>query len=252
MKRSSIAALAVGLLVSAIIIVLHATHLIAPLEGAVMTALGGSKPPTKVVGPSVHYLLIILLSMGVAWLVITSSRSKNLYWPLAILGIELLVISWVCQLYQVSFQPLPSVFAVALGFAAANGYTKYGQTRSSFARDLFGGRLSEEQIARVATGELPFNAEAKSYETTAVVCDIANKHDLAEECRRAVDRDHGKIHRPRDRVLHESGRVHRDRDGEGIVALFGFPAADARAGGKSHAARALAPGIIRETARGPG
>ena len=139
MKRSSIAALAVGVLVSAIIIVLHATRLIAPMEGAVMTALAGSQPPAKVVGPSVQYLLVILLSMGVAWLVITSSRSKKLYWPLAILGIELLVISWVFQLYQVSFQPLPSVFAVALGFAAANGYTKYGgRSRSGFARDLFG------------------------------------------------------------------------------------------------------------------
>ncbi len=227
MKRSSVAALAVGLLVSAIIIVLHATHLIAPLEGAVMTALGGSQPTTKVVGPGVHYLLIILLSMGVAWLVITSSRSKNLYWPLAILGIELLVISWVCQLYQVSFQPLPSVFAVALGFAAANGYTKYGQTRSSFARDLFGGRLSEEQIARVATGELPFNAEAKSYETTAVVCDIANKHDLAEECSPAqLTEITGKFIAHATESFMKAGAYIETVTGEGIVALFGFPAAD--------------------------
>ena len=121
MKRSSIATLAVGALVSVLIILLHATHLIAPLERAFMTALAGSQPPAKVVGTGVQCALVVLLSMGVAWLVITSSRRKHLHWPLAILGIELLVISWVCLLYQVSFQPLPSVFAVALGFVTANG-----------------------------------------------------------------------------------------------------------------------------------
>jgi adenylate cyclase len=226
-KRSSIAALAIGALVSAIIIALHATRLLAPLEEGFLSALAGGQPPTKVVSSGLQSLLIILLSIGVAWLVITSSRRKKLHWPLAVLGIELLLISWICLLYQVAFQPLPSVFALALGFAGANGYIKYGRTPAGVTRDLFGGRISEEQLGRIAAGELNFDSEAKSYETTAVVCDIANKHDLAEECSPAqlAEVTEKFIAHATESFL-KAGAYIESVTGEGIVALFGFPGED--------------------------
>jgi class 3 adenylate cyclase len=227
-KRSSIAALVVGVIVAAIVIVLHATRVLVPLEEAFMRAVAGSDAPAHVVPIPLQYLLVLLLSLGVAWLVITSKRRKRLYWPLAVLGVEILLITWVCLLYQVFFQPLPSVFALALGFAAASGYTKFGtHSRSGVAKDLFVGRLSEEQVDRIRSGELAFNPDAKSYEATAVVCDIANKHDLAEELTPAklADVTEKFISHATASFL-KAGAYIETVTGEGIVAIFGFPGAD--------------------------
>ncbi|MBA2432929.1 MAG: hypothetical protein H0V56_12585, partial [Chthoniobacterales bacterium] len=183
MKRSTVAALIVGALVSALIIAAHATRLLGPLEEATMRLLTWGRPVNAVVGSWFQYLVVVLLAMGAAWLVLASARRKRLHWPFGIIALELITVTWVCLLYQVFFQPLPSLFALALGYAAANGYVTFrGRSRSGVARDYFAGRLSKEQYARITSGELPFEPEAKSYEVTAVVCDIANKHDLADEC----------------------------------------------------------------------
>ena len=232
MKRSSIAALVIGVLVSAIVIALHATRLLAPLERAIMTALAGSQPPAKRCRPEACNTSSSFFSRWASlWLVITSCAEHELYWPLAILVVELLVISWVCLLYQVSFQPLPSVFAVGSRLSlAASGYAKYGGAAvAPVSRGTFSEVASRKNsIARVATGELPFNAEAKSYETTAVVCDIANKHDLAEECSPALLAEiTGKFIAHATESFLKAGAYIETVTGEGIVAIFGFPAADA-------------------------
>jgi adenylate cyclase len=181
-----------------------------------------------VVGPGAQYTLVVLLSIGVAWLVITGARGKKLYWPLAILVIELFVISWIGLLYQFFFQPFPAAFAVGLGFAAASGYGKFGgRSRSGVANELFAGRLAEEQVSRISAGEIPFAAEAKSYEATAVVCDIANKHELADECSPAelAQITEKFIAHATDSFL-KAGAYIETVTGEGIVALFGFPGED--------------------------
>ena len=54
MKRSSIAALVVGALVSAIIIAAHALRLTVPLEEAVRAAVAGSQPPVSAVPNAVQ------------------------------------------------------------------------------------------------------------------------------------------------------------------------------------------------------
>lgn len=228
MKRSLAAALIIGVLVSALVIAAHATGLTLPLEKEVMRLAGDGPATTKIVSAKMQYALVIVLSFGAAWLVLTSPRRKRLVWPLAVLALELLIVVWVCLLYKISFQPLSSFAALGLGFFSATGYAAFlGRSHSALARDYFRGRVSAEQFARIASGEVAFNPEARSCETTAVVCDIANKHDLAEECSPAVLAQITEmfIDYTAD-SLRNAGAYIETATGEGIVAFFGFPGTD--------------------------
>src|SRR5439155_2105264 len=96
--------------------------------------------------------------------------------------IELLGLSWVCSLYRVFFQPLPSMFAVALALIAAEGWILFlRRDRSHLARTLFANRLSGKEFRRVTEGTISLNADPKTYEVSVVACDVANKYELAED-----------------------------------------------------------------------
>jgi adenylate cyclase len=228
MKRSLVAALIIGALVSALVIALRVTGVLTPLEEALASVIPGADTTPKVVSAVAHYLLVLSVALGVTYLVLTSKRPKRLGSPVGIIAIELLALVVVCLLYQTFFQPLPSLLALGLGFAVANGYVAFmNRNRSALARDLFAGRLAQNHIDDIVAGDLAFEPEAKSHEVTVVVCDIANKHDLAEECSPAVLADVTQkfIRHASDSFL-KAGAYIENVTGEGIVAVFGFPRAD--------------------------
>ena len=229
MKRSLVVALIVGAVVSAIVIALHATGITLPLEEAVMSLVLGQQTTTKVVGRFGQYLIVIILAISVVWLVLNSTRRKRLGWPLGILAIELVTLAWVCLLYQVFFQPIPSLLAIGLGFVGATGYANLaGRTRSTVVGDLFTGRISEEQMSRIVSGDVTYEREPRTYEVTAVVCDIANKHDLADDgTANELAEITEKFIRHATESLLNAGAYIETANGEGIVALFGFPQEDA-------------------------
>ncbi|MGZ5503279.1 MAG: adenylate/guanylate cyclase domain-containing protein [Chthoniobacterales bacterium] len=228
MKPSSIAALVVGVLVSAIVIALSATHVLRPVEEAFAKMFAGEPIVTSGKGMFFQYALVVVVALTVAWLILNSSRRKRLGWPLAVFALELVAIAWVCQLYQTFFQPLPSLLAVGLSFAAANGYAAFsGVNKSSVARRFFRDRLSDAQLSRLSSGEITFDPEAKIYEATAVVCDIANKHDLADEVTPAeLAEITEKFIRHATESFLKAGAYIETVTGEGIVAIFGFPGPD--------------------------
>src|SRR5947209_20090753 len=125
--------------------------------------------------------------------------------------------------------------AFLLAYLVADRYSAIAQRgRAVTARAFFSDRLSKEQVQRVITGDIPFDSEAKTYETTVVVCDVANKYDLAEDCEPSV---FGKIteefiRRATDAFL-QAGAYVQTADAEGVVALFGFPETDAHHGDKA-------------------
>jgi adenylate cyclase len=127
------------------------------------------------------------------------------------------------------------MFAVAIAFIVADRYTAIAQRgRAVTARAFFSDRLSKEQVQRVIAGDIPFDSEAKIYETSVVVCDVANKYDLADDCEPPV---FGKIteefiRRATDAFL-QAGAYIQTADAEGVVALFGFPETDAHHGDKA-------------------
>src|SRR5204863_4369811 len=133
---------------------------------------------TRVVGEKWQYVFVLLIAAGVAWLSLRNNaaagRSRN-YLLFGSLMVELLVLSWVCSLYRVFFQPVPCIFAVALAVAGAEGWIAFlRKDRSYLVRSIFANRLSRKEFRRVSDG--PFDGQAKAYEASVVVCDIANLH----------------------------------------------------------------------------
>ncbi|HEV3409697.1 MAG TPA: hypothetical protein VG095_05360 [Chthoniobacterales bacterium] len=254
MKRSSLAALIIGVLASVIVIALHATRVTLPLEQVLANLLTGGGLVTGAIGIVLQYLLVVLLSLGTAWIFVKSARRKWLWIPVAILLLELIAFAWIGQLFGMFFQPLPSIVAVGLSAALATGYAAFSRrNRSAVARTYFRDRLSDEQRTRLASGELVFEPEPKVYEATVVVCDISNKHDLADEHPPAVVAEiTEKFIRHATASFLDAGAYLEAVNGEGIVAIFGFPGANGEQAEKAtrHALSLLQSfDKLRETSR---
>jgi len=225
MKRPVVVMLIIGAVVSGLVCALHALGLLLkieqPIAGLISHYHKGSYPS----GEFWQYLLIIALAFGMAALTALSLHRIRMLWVAGALLIELFVLAWVCALYHVLFQPLPSILAVLLAFVAAErtvAFVTHG--RASLARRFFGGRISSEQMQRVVEGEMPLDEKAKTCEVTVIACDIANKYDLAEETDPAAFAEVTEkfIHRATDLFL-KAGAYIQAADGEGVVAMFGFP-----------------------------
>ena len=228
MKRSLITTLVIGVVVAIVVGVLHATKAIAGFETGVAHLVSDYAGATKVVGEKWQYILVLLIAAGVAWLSLRNTaaagRLRN-YLLLGFLLVELLALSWICSLYRVFFQPGPCIFAVALAAAGAEGWMAFLQRdRSHLVRTIFANRLSKKEFRRVSNGTIPFDGQAKAYEATVVVCDIANKHGFTTDSDPAgFAETMAKFIRETADDLIERGAFLQAADGEGVVAIFGFP-----------------------------
>ncbi len=236
MRRSLFTTLIIGGAVAAIVSALHATGPLLGLETAVGGFVSDYASATRIVSEKWQYVFISLLALGVAWLSLSGVPRGGARLLIAILVIELFGFSWVCSLYHVFFQPLPSVFAVALALIATDGWTAFlRRDRSQLTRTFFANRLSKKEFRRVRDGTISFDLHPKAYEVSVVTCDIADKHGFA--------RDSGPasfaktmaefISDTADRLL-QAGAYLQAADGEGVVAIFGFPGGDSE-----HAEKAL-------------
>ncbi|MBO0695365.1 MAG: hypothetical protein J2P56_04595, partial [Verrucomicrobia bacterium] len=137
--------------------------------------------------------------------------------------VELLVLSWVLSLFRIFFQPVPSGLAVVLAAAAAEGWMAFlRRDRSYLVRTIFANRLSKQELSRVSDG--PFDGEARAYEASVVVCDIANRHGFKTDSDPAgFAETMAKFIRETADGLIERGAYLQAADGEGVVAIFGFP-----------------------------
>jgi len=235
MKRPLLATLIIGIVVVVGVRALHFSHALVQFEDRIVQHLSSYDAATFVLGKPWQYVILAILSFGVAALTVTSLRRGRIALLAFGLLIELAAVSWIFSLYRIFFQPLPSMFAVALAFIMADRYTAISQRgRAVTARAFFTDRLSRDQVQRVINGDIPFDSEAKTYETTVVVCDVANKYDLADECEPPL---FGKltedfIRRASDAFM-QAGAYIQTADAEGVVALFGFPETDAHHGDKA-------------------
>src|SRR6266513_1522276 len=225
MKRSLLVASLIGLVAAAIVLLLHATGILLPFERGVSNLISRYQAPAATVGMTWQFLLVILLAVGISWLTLTSLRRGRIGWLVGILVVELAGLSWICSLYQVLFQPLPSMSAVVLAYLSAEGWILFSRrSRSHLVKTFFADHLSKKQARRMMEGEIPLDTKPKAYEATVVVCDIANKYDLAEESDPEVFAEASEtfIRRTTDLLLEADGFI-QAADGEGVVASFGFP-----------------------------
>ena len=236
MRRSLFTTLIIGGAVAAILSALHATGLLLGLETAAGGLVSDYASATKVVSEKWQYVFVSLLALGVAWLSLSRIPRGGARLLIGILVIELFGLSWVCSLYRVFFQPLPSVFAVALALIATECWTAFlRRDRSQLAHSFFANRLSKKEFRRVREGTISFDLHPKAYEVSIVTCDMADKHGFAQ--------DSGPVSFAKtmaefirdtaDRLL-QAGAYLQAADGEGVVAIFGFPGGDSE-----HAEKAL-------------
>jgi class 3 adenylate cyclase len=223
MKRSLVTTLVIGVAVAIVVGVLHATKAIAGFEAGVTQLVSDYAGATRVVGEKWQYVLVLVTAIGVAWLSLRNLPRLRSYPLFGFLLIELLVLSWVCSLYRVFFQPIPCIFAVALAAAAAEAWTAFLQRdRLYLVWTLFANRLSKKEFHRVSNGA--FDDQAQAYETTVVVCDIANRHGFTNASDPAgFAETMAKFIRETADGLIERGAYLQAADGEGVVAIFGFP-----------------------------
>ena len=228
MKRPVAATLIIGLAVAGIVGALHSYGVFAAIEQPVAGLITHFRKVSHVIADEWLYVIIAILSLGIAGLTIASSRRTRIALLVGALLIELLALAWICALYHVLFQPLPSLLAVVLAYVAADRTVAIAtHGRAHLAQTLFGGRLSGGQMQRVIEGDMPLNTEARTYEATVVVCDIANKYDLAEDTDPAAFAETTEkfIRRTTGLLLRAGGYI-QAADGEGVVAIFGFPDGD--------------------------
>lgn len=235
MRRPLIATLIIGIFTVVAVSGLQLVPQVAQFESRAADYISSYTSATRIVPKQWQYVFMSILAFGIAALTVTSLRRGRI--GLLIIGLlfELAAVTWICGLYHVFFQPFPSMLAALLAFVAADRYTAVANRgRSVTARAFFSERLSKDQLQRVISGDIPFDPDAKTYETTVVVCDVANKYDLADECEPP---EFGKITedficRATD-IFTSAGGYIQTADAEGVVALFGFPEVDAHHGDKA-------------------
>ena len=228
MKRSLITTLIIGAVVALVVGALHATKVNAGFEAVAAQFVTDYAGATRVVGEKWQYVLVLLIGSGVAWLALSNVSRWRTSLLIGLLLVELFVLAWVCSLYRIFFQPAPSILALVLAFAAAEGWSAFlHRNRSHLIRGLFVDRVSNEQFRRLGDGRISFETDSRIYEVSVVVCDIGNKLTFAEGSEPAAFTEvAAKFIRETAARLVEQGAYLQAADGEGVVGVFGFPAPD--------------------------
>ncbi|HKS03756.1 MAG TPA: adenylate/guanylate cyclase domain-containing protein, partial [Chthoniobacterales bacterium] len=183
---------------------------------------------TRAVGESWQYILVFGIAVGVAWLSLSSISRWRTWSLVGLLLLEVFGVAWVCALYGVFFQPAPSILALALALIVAEAWSAFlRRNYSHLIRTLFTDRVSNEQFRQLIDGRISFDTEPRTYDVSVVVCDIANKLTFAEGGEPAAFTEAtAKFIRDTASRLVEEGAYLEAADGEGVVAVFGFPAPD--------------------------
>ena len=225
MKRSLIAATIIAAIAALAGIISQAARWFHSVESPLRNWLERLNGPGHDLNRILLYSLIVLLGFATAWITLTSARRHGIA-IIVLAGIaELLALSWICSLYHLFFAPLPLIVTVVLSYSAAMAYLAFaGRKRGGIPLTLFNGKLSRTEIARLRSGETDFNGAARAFETSVVVCDLADKYDLADnDDPSVVTKASEKFTARAAELLRDAGAYLHAADGEGVVAVFGFP-----------------------------
>ena len=226
MRRSLVYTFAIAIVVAIFVTVLHASGILLAPESWISN-LVTPLAPTRAVPAAWQYAFVFLLGVGVTWLTVENTRRNRIGWIIIAISGELLALMWICALYRVSFQPLPCILAAGLSYAGAMTYvTLFAGPRVWGLFAAIQGRLSDDQISRLRSGEIEIEPVAQSFEASVLVCDIANKYDLADASEPGSIAQTSEIfNRRASEILLNAGAYLHAADGEGVVAIFGFPGA---------------------------
>jgi adenylate cyclase len=235
MKRLLITTVIIGVGVAAVIGALHATKAIAGLEAAAAQLVSDSAGATRAVSEKWQYLFVLLIALGVSWLTLSKVPRWGSRLLVALFLVELFALSWVCSLYRILFQPIPSVLALVFAVVIAEGWLVFlRRDRSHLVRTFFGDRVSNKELRALKDGTTSFDTEPKAYDVTVVACDLGNKVAFAEDPDPVGFAEAtSKFIRETAAHLTKEGAYLHAADGEGVVAFFGFPVPNADHAGKA-------------------
>jgi len=225
MKRLQITTLIIGVDVAVGVGALHATKTMAGLEGVAAHLVSDYGGATRIVSGKWQYVFVLLVALGVSWLNLSSVPRWRSRLLVGLLLLELFVLSWVCSLYQIFFQPIPSILALVFALAIAEGWSAFlRRDRSHLMRTFFADRLSNKEYRGLSDGTTPFDTEPKVYDVSVVICDLGNKLAFAKDSKAAAFAEAtSKFIRQSAAHLTKEGAYLHAADGEGVVAFFGFP-----------------------------
>src|SRR5207247_3014401 len=150
MKRSLVTTLIIGVGCAGMVGGLHASGLIARFELAFTGLISNYAAATRVVSGKWQPGIVLPLSLGVAWLTLSSVPRRRSRLLVLFLLIELLGLSWVGSLYRIFFQPLPSILAAVIAWLVGGAsfvFLRWG--RAHLSRSFFTGRLSNKGFRRL-------------------------------------------------------------------------------------------------------
>jgi adenylate cyclase len=225
MKRLLITTLTVGVAVAFGVGLLHASKTMAGFEAVAAQLISDHAGATRIVSEKWQYIFVLLIALGVSWLRLSSVQRWRSRLLVGLFLVELFVLSWVCSLYRIFFQPIPSVLALVFAFAISEGWSAFlRRDRSYLLRTFFADRLSKKQFRRLSDGTTPFVVEPKTYNVSVVVCDLGNRVGFTEDSDPAAFAEAtSKFLRQTAAYLTKEGAYLHAADGEGVVAFFGFP-----------------------------
>jgi len=229
MKRLLITTLIIGVTVAFGVGVLLASKTMAGFEAVAAQLVSDYAGATRIVSEKWQYVFVLLIALGVSWLSLSNVPRWRSRLLLGLFLVELFGLSWVGSLYRIFFQPIPSMLALVFALALAEGWSAFlRRDRSHLLRTFFADRISKKEFRGLGDGTTPFDAEPKAYDVSVVVCDLGNKLAFAEDSEPAAFTEATSkfISETAARLTKEGAYLHA-ADGEGVVAVFGFPVPNA-------------------------
>jgi class 3 adenylate cyclase len=235
MKRLLITTLIIGVDVALGVGALHASKTMAGFEAVAAQLVSDYAGATRIVSEKWQYVFVLLIALGVSWLSLSNVPRWRSRLLVGLFLVELFALSLVCSFYRIFFQPIPSVLALVLALAIAEGWSAFlRRDRSHLVRAFFADRLSKREFRGLSEGTTSFDAEPKAYDVSVVVCDLGNKFAtgrirggalaFAEDSEPAAFAEAtSKFIRETAEHLTKEGAFLHAADGEGVVAFFGFP-----------------------------
>ena len=225
MKRLLITTLIIGVAVAFAVGALHASKTMAGFEAVAAQLVSDYSGATRVVGEKWQYVFVLLIALGASWLSLSNVPRWRSRLLVGLFLVELFALSWVCSLYRIFFQPIPSVLGLVFALAIAEGWSAFlRRDRSHLLRTFFADRLSQKEFRGLNDGTTPFDVEPKAYDVSVVVCDLGNKLAFTEDSEPAAFAEATlKFIRETAEHLTKEGAYLHAADGEGVVAFFGFP-----------------------------
>ena len=225
MKRLLITTLVIGIAVAFAVGALHVSKSLAGIENAGARLVSDYGGATRIVSDKAQYVFVLLIALIVAWLSLSIVPRWRRRLLVGLLLVELFALSWVCSLYRIFFQPIPSVLGLVFAFAVAEGWSAFlRRDRSHLVRTFFTDRVSKKEFRGLSDGTTQFDAQPRAYEVSVVVCNIGNKPGFAKDSEPAAFAEATAkfIRETAEHFVNEGAYLHA-ADGEGVVAFFGFP-----------------------------